>query len=96
EQLIVFPSFPSNHFSGPTVHPASDTVESTSDYAEELARLQRQAYEAHSAVKDTWNTADTVPTGSGVPAPSIPAGSINQAVGGSVVPSTPSSSVVEP
>ncbi|GKG60908.1 hypothetical protein Tco_0616724, partial [Tanacetum coccineum] len=34
--------------------------------------------------------------GSGVPATSIPAGSINQAAGGSAVPSTPSSSVVAP
>ncbi|GJR73042.1 hypothetical protein Tco_0085407 [Tanacetum coccineum] len=50
-----------------------------------------------STVKDdTWKTADTVPAGSGVPATSIPAGSINQAAGGSAVPSTPSSSVVEP
>ncbi|GJU11648.1 putative ribonuclease H-like domain-containing protein [Tanacetum coccineum] len=96
EQVIVVPSFPSNHFSGPKVHTASATVESTSDYAEELARLQGQAYEANSAAKDTWKTADTVPAGSGVPATSIPAGSINQAAGGSVVPSTPSSSVVEP
>ncbi|GJR07315.1 putative ribonuclease H-like domain-containing protein [Tanacetum coccineum] len=46
EQLIVVPSFPSNRFSGPEVNPASDTVESTSNYAEELAMLQRQcAYE---------------------------------------------------
>ncbi|GKF32892.1 putative ribonuclease H-like domain-containing protein [Tanacetum coccineum] len=37
-----------------------------------------------------------VPTGSGVPTTSIPAGSINQPAGGSAVPSTPSSSVVEP
>ncbi|GKG26220.1 hypothetical protein Tco_0399366, partial [Tanacetum coccineum] len=37
-----------------------------------------------------------VPAGSGVPATSIPAGSINQAAGGSAVSSTPSSSVVEP
>ncbi|GJX18461.1 putative ribonuclease H-like domain-containing protein [Tanacetum coccineum] len=96
EQVIVVPSFPSNHFSGPKVHTASATVESTSDYAEELARLQGQAYEANSAAKDTWKIADTVPAGSGVPATSIPAGSINQAAGGSAVPSTPSSSVVEP
>ncbi|GJY86739.1 putative reverse transcriptase domain-containing protein, partial [Tanacetum coccineum] len=96
EQVIVVPSFPSNHFSGPKVHTASATVEGTSDYAEELARLQGQAYEANSAAKDTWKTADTVPAGSGVPATSIPAGSINQAAGGSAVPSTPSSSVVEP
>ncbi|GJZ56079.1 putative ribonuclease H-like domain-containing protein [Tanacetum coccineum] len=96
EQLIVVPSFPSNHFSGPEVNPASDTVESTSDYAEELARLQRQEYEANSAAKDTWKTADTVPAVSAIPATSIPAGSINQAAGGSAVPSTPSSSMVEP
>ncbi|GKA12913.1 putative ribonuclease H-like domain-containing protein [Tanacetum coccineum] len=85
-----------NTHAGPKVHTASATVESTSDYAEELARLQGQAYEANSAAKDTWKTADTVPAGSGVPATSIPAGSINQAAGGSAVPSTPSSSVVEP
>ncbi|GJY73907.1 putative ribonuclease H-like domain-containing protein [Tanacetum coccineum] len=90
EQVIVVPSFPSNHFSGPKVHTASATVE------KELARLQGQAYEANSVAKDTWKTADTVPAGSGVPATSIPAGSINQAAGGSAVPSTPSSSVVEP
>ncbi|GJR51210.1 putative ribonuclease H-like domain-containing protein [Tanacetum coccineum] len=96
DQVIVVPSFPSNHFSGPKVHTASATVESTSDYAEELARLQGQAYEANSAAKDTWKTADTVPAGSGVSATSIPAGNFNQAACGSAVPSTPSSSVVEP
>ncbi|GKD20805.1 hypothetical protein Tco_1222508, partial [Tanacetum coccineum] len=64
--------------------------------AEELARLQGQAYEANSAAKDTCKTADTVPAGSDVPATSILTGSINQAAGSSDVPSTPSSSVVEP
>ncbi|GKB62851.1 hypothetical protein Tco_0919037 [Tanacetum coccineum] len=49
-----------------------------------------------SQAKDNWKTADTVPAGSDVPATSIPAGSINQAAGSSAVPSTPSSSVVEP
>ncbi|GKE00405.1 putative ribonuclease H-like domain-containing protein, partial [Tanacetum coccineum] len=83
-----------NTHAGPKVHTASATVESTSDYAEELARLQGQAYEANFAAKNTWTTADTVPAGSGVPATSIPAGGINQAAGGSAVPSTPSSSVV--
>ncbi|GJS94615.1 putative ribonuclease H-like domain-containing protein [Tanacetum coccineum] len=99
EQLIVVLSFPSNRFSGPEVNPASDTVECTSDYAEELARLQRQEYEANSAAKDTWNTADTVTLMSvlitvlaHIPhPPSILLGSINQAAGGSAVPSTPSS-----
>ncbi|GJV46306.1 putative ribonuclease H-like domain-containing protein [Tanacetum coccineum] len=90
ENVTVVPSFPSNHFSGPKVHIASATVESTSDYAEELSRLQGQVYDAYSAAKDTWKTADTVPAGSGVPATSIPASSINQAAGGSAVPSTPS------
>ncbi|GKA83874.1 putative ribonuclease H-like domain-containing protein, partial [Tanacetum coccineum] len=65
------------------------------NYAEELARLQGQAYEANSAVKDTWKTADTVPAASGVHATSISAGSIHLAASGSAVPSTPSSSVVE-
>ncbi|GJS91217.1 putative ribonuclease H-like domain-containing protein, partial [Tanacetum coccineum] len=59
----------------PEVNPASDTVESTSDYAEELARLQRQEYEANSAAKDTWYTADTVPTDSAVPATPFSSGS---------------------
>ncbi|GJR04736.1 hypothetical protein Tco_0527720 [Tanacetum coccineum] len=96
EQLIVVPSFPSNHFLGPEVNPASDTIKSTSDYAEELARLQRQEYKANSTAKDSWNTADTVPAVSVIPATSIPAGSINQDAGVSVVPSTPSSSMVDP
>ncbi|GKF58508.1 hypothetical protein Tco_0172045, partial [Tanacetum coccineum] len=85
-----------NNHAGLEVNPASDIVESTSDYAEELARLQRQEFEANFAAKDTWNTADTVPAVSVIPATSIPTGSINQAAGGSAVPSTPSSSMVEP
>ncbi|GJR85819.1 ribonuclease H-like domain-containing protein, partial [Tanacetum coccineum] len=44
----------------PNVSTASATVESTSAYAEELARLQGQAYAANSAAKDTWKTADTI------------------------------------
>nr|GEW55816.1 putative ribonuclease H-like domain-containing protein [Tanacetum cinerariifolium] len=49
EQVILVPSFPSNSFSGPTVHDVSAPMENNLDYAEELARLQRQEYEAHSA-----------------------------------------------
>ncbi|GJX03655.1 putative ribonuclease H-like domain-containing protein [Tanacetum coccineum] len=98
--FLGYTRFTSNQPAGPKVHTASDTMESTSDYAEELARLQGQAYEANYAAKDAWKTADTVPAGSGVHATSIPASSINQTAGGSVVPSTlsstPSSSVVEP
>nr|GEY07757.1 putative ribonuclease H-like domain-containing protein [Tanacetum cinerariifolium] len=49
EQAILFPSFPSNSFSGPKVNPVSATIENHLDYAEELARLQKQEHEAHSA-----------------------------------------------
>nr|GEZ40473.1 putative ribonuclease H-like domain-containing protein [Tanacetum cinerariifolium] len=52
EQVILVPSFPSNNFSGPTVHDVFAPMENNLDYVEELARLQRQEYEAHStAVK---------------------------------------------
>ncbi|GKE80074.1 putative ribonuclease H-like domain-containing protein [Tanacetum coccineum] len=47
EQVIVVPSFPSTHLAGPKVHTASATVESILAYAEELARLQGQAYAAN-------------------------------------------------
>nr|GFB44308.1 hypothetical protein [Tanacetum cinerariifolium] len=49
EQGILVPSFPSNSFLGPTVPDVSAPMENNLDYAEELARLQRQEYEAHSA-----------------------------------------------
>ncbi|GKC99895.1 putative ribonuclease H-like domain-containing protein, partial [Tanacetum coccineum] len=85
EQVIVVPSFPSNRFSGPKVHEASEMVESNSDYAEELARLQRQEHEAKDTAekygfgfsKDTeehLRQADMVPAGSIDPAASISAG----------------------
>nr|GEV56911.1 putative ribonuclease H-like domain-containing protein [Tanacetum cinerariifolium] len=37
-----------NILTGPTVHDVSAPIENNLDYAEELARLQRQKYEAHS------------------------------------------------
>ncbi|GJR31075.1 putative ribonuclease H-like domain-containing protein, partial [Tanacetum coccineum] len=86
EQVIVVPSFPSNSFSGPKVHEASQMMESNSDYAEELARLQRQEHEAKDTAekygfsKDTeehLRQADMVPAGSIDPAASITAGSID-------------------
>nr|GEZ67731.1 putative ribonuclease H-like domain-containing protein [Tanacetum cinerariifolium] len=49
EQVILVPSFPSNSFSSPTIKDVSAPIENNLDYAEELARLQRQEYEAHSA-----------------------------------------------
>nr|GEU70541.1 ribonuclease H-like domain-containing protein [Tanacetum cinerariifolium] len=49
EHVILVPSFPSNSFSGPTVQDVSAPMENNLDYAKELARFQRQEYEAHSA-----------------------------------------------
>nr|GEX63884.1 ribonuclease H-like domain-containing protein [Tanacetum cinerariifolium] len=68
EQVILVPSFPSNSFSGPTVHDVSALMENNLDYAEELDRLQRQEYEAHStAAKHGFefsnNTAALLPQG---------------------------------
>ncbi|GKG25513.1 hypothetical protein Tco_0398659, partial [Tanacetum coccineum] len=51
EQVIVVPSFPSNSVLGHKIDEASDMVESSSDYAEELARLQQQEYEANTTAE---------------------------------------------
>nr|GEX33488.1 hypothetical protein [Tanacetum cinerariifolium] len=81
EQVIHVLSFPSNSFSGPTVHDVSAPIENNLDYAEELARLQRQEYEAHSAATKQGfefsddTTALIVSTG-GVPAGSVPASGV--------------------
>nr|GFA30732.1 retrovirus-related Pol polyprotein from transposon TNT 1-94 [Tanacetum cinerariifolium] len=48
-KVILVPSFPSNSFLGPPVQDVSTPMKNNFDYAEELARLQRQEYEAHSA-----------------------------------------------
>ncbi|GJX26588.1 putative ribonuclease H-like domain-containing protein [Tanacetum coccineum] len=61
EQLMLFLFFLLNRFYGLVVNPVLTQWESTSGLEEELARLQRQEFEANSAAKDTWNTADTVP-----------------------------------
>ncbi|GKE85694.1 hypothetical protein Tco_1559436, partial [Tanacetum coccineum] len=102
EQVIVVPSFPSNRFSSPTVHEASEMMESYSDYAEELVRLQRQEHEANDTTekygfgfsKDTeehLRQADIEARRNMVPADSIdPAASI------SVVPAKPFPTVIEP
>ncbi|GJY46154.1 putative ribonuclease H-like domain-containing protein [Tanacetum coccineum] len=82
EQVIIVPSFPSNSFSGTKVHTASDMVESTSDYAKELARLQRQEHEANDTAekygfgfsKDivgSVNHAASIPVGSSILATSV-------------------------
>nr|GEY50978.1 retrovirus-related Pol polyprotein from transposon TNT 1-94 [Tanacetum cinerariifolium] len=48
EQAILVPSFPSNSFLGPKVHDVSAPIENNLDYEKELARLQKQEYEARS------------------------------------------------
>nr|GFB09933.1 hypothetical protein [Tanacetum cinerariifolium] len=54
-----FLTFPSNSFSGPTVHDVSTPIENNFDYTEELARLQRQEYEAHyAAAKNGFEFSD--------------------------------------
>ncbi|GJQ96630.1 putative ribonuclease H-like domain-containing protein [Tanacetum coccineum] len=68
EQVIVVPSFPSNSFSGTKVNKASEMMESSSDYAEELARLQKQAYEANSIAEQHLSQADLATSRNGVPA----------------------------
>nr|GFA45000.1 retrovirus-related Pol polyprotein from transposon TNT 1-94 [Tanacetum cinerariifolium] len=82
EQAILVPSFPSNSFSRPNVNEVSATMENHLDYAEELARLQRQEHEAHS-------TAENIVSTDGVPAGSVPAGSIpTSSVPTSIVPAS--------
>ncbi|GJR07086.1 putative ribonuclease H-like domain-containing protein [Tanacetum coccineum] len=49
EQVIVVPSFPSNSFAGPFSSTGPSVIERNADYAEELAKLQRQEYEAKDA-----------------------------------------------
>ncbi|GKA69479.1 hypothetical protein Tco_0775543 [Tanacetum coccineum] len=46
EQVIVVPSFPSNSFAGPSSSNGPSIMERNADYAEELAKLQRQEYAA--------------------------------------------------
>nr|GEZ99749.1 putative ribonuclease H-like domain-containing protein [Tanacetum cinerariifolium] len=81
EQAILIPSFSSNSFLGPKVNEVSVTIENHLDYAKELARLQRQEHEAHSAAEKNLVLAAGYPAGSnvstgGVPAGGVPASSI--------------------
>ncbi|GKE69253.1 hypothetical protein Tco_1527325, partial [Tanacetum coccineum] len=90
----------------PKVHKASEMVESNSDYAEELARLQRQEHEAKDTAekygfgfskdtKELLRQVDMVPAGSLDPAASSSAGSIDPAASISVGPAEPFSTVIE-
>ncbi|GJR52769.1 ribonuclease H-like domain-containing protein [Tanacetum coccineum] len=53
---------------GTKVNEASDMVESSSDYAEELARLQKQAYEANATAEKHLSQADLATSRNRVPA----------------------------
>ncbi|GJV97958.1 putative ribonuclease H-like domain-containing protein [Tanacetum coccineum] len=92
EQVIVVPSFPSNSFSGPKVHGAVFVyVESSSDYAEELARLQKQAYEANASAEKHLGQADLAASRN-----RVPAGKIDSAAGVSDGPTETSTPVFTP
>ncbi|GJV32524.1 putative ribonuclease H-like domain-containing protein [Tanacetum coccineum] len=56
---------------GPKVHEVSDMVESSSDYAEELARLQIQAFEANATAAKQLSQADLAASRNRVPAGSV-------------------------
>ncbi|GKF35166.1 hypothetical protein Tco_0108366, partial [Tanacetum coccineum] len=52
---------------GPKVNEASEVVESSSDYAKELSRLQKQAYEANATAEKHLSQADHAASRNGVP-----------------------------
>ncbi|GKA97901.1 hypothetical protein Tco_0825795, partial [Tanacetum coccineum] len=60
-----------NSFLGPKVAEASDMVESSSDYADELARLQKQAYEATATAEQHLSQADLAASRNRVPTSQI-------------------------
>ncbi|GKF27642.1 putative ribonuclease H-like domain-containing protein, partial [Tanacetum coccineum] len=91
KQVIIVPSFPSNSFSRPKVAEASDMMESSSDYAEELARLQTQAYEATTTTEQHMSQADLAASRN-----RVPAGKIDSAAGVSYGPTKTSTPVVKP
>ncbi|GJS96994.1 putative ribonuclease H-like domain-containing protein [Tanacetum coccineum] len=91
EQVIVVPSFPSHSFSGTKVNETSDMVESSSDYAEELARLQKQAYEANATAETHLSQADLTTSRN-----RVPAGKVDSAASITDSPTDPSTHVVNP
>ncbi|GKF99618.1 hypothetical protein Tco_0301309, partial [Tanacetum coccineum] len=68
--------FKTNQPAGPKVHDASEMVESSSDYAKELARLQNQAYEANAVAEKHLSQADLAASRN-----RVPAGKIDSAAG---------------
>ncbi|GKA45739.1 hypothetical protein Tco_0738535, partial [Tanacetum coccineum] len=88
------------------IHAASKMVENNSDYAEELARLQRQGHEARDIAKkygfgfskdteELLRQADMVPASRIDPATSIFAGSIDHAASISIGSAEPFPTVIE-
>ncbi|GKG12513.1 hypothetical protein Tco_0346750, partial [Tanacetum coccineum] len=75
----------------PKVHEASDMVESSSDYAEELARLQRQAFEANATAAKQLSQADLAASGN-----RVPAGKVDTTAGVSHGPTESSTPVFTP
>ena len=51
EQVIVVPSYPSNHFSGTKPKDSSSMTEANTSYAEELSNLQKQEHDAIDAAE---------------------------------------------
>ncbi|GJR80718.1 putative ribonuclease H-like domain-containing protein [Tanacetum coccineum] len=64
EQVIVVPSFPSNSFAGPSSSNGPSIMERNADYAEELAKLQRQD-QAETEIRNQSVSADRDPAGIG-------------------------------
>ncbi|GJT16745.1 putative ribonuclease H-like domain-containing protein [Tanacetum coccineum] len=91
EQVIVVPFFPSNSFLGTKVNAASDMVDGSSDYAEELARLQKQAYEANAIAEKHLSQADLATSRN-----RVPAGKVVSAAGVTDGPTDPSTPVCTP
>ncbi|GJS15522.1 putative ribonuclease H-like domain-containing protein [Tanacetum coccineum] len=60
-----------NIHAGTKVNAASDMMESSSDYAEELARLQKQAYEANATTEKHLSQADFATSRNRVPASKV-------------------------
>ncbi|GJY01594.1 hypothetical protein Tco_0359746 [Tanacetum coccineum] len=80
-----------NIHAGPKVLEASKMVESSSDYAEELARLQKQAYEANATAEKHRSQADLAASRN-----RVPAGKIDSAAGVSCGPTETSTPVFTP
>ncbi|GJY94873.1 putative ribonuclease H-like domain-containing protein, partial [Tanacetum coccineum] len=83
-------SFQTNQPAGTKVNEASDMVESSSDYAEELARLQKQAYEANATAEKHLSQADLATSRN-----RVPAGKVDSAAGVTDGPTDPSTPVFQ-